>query len=140
MQPVEELIALVRARGGKVTPQRMLIYEALQGDSSHPTAEQLYERLRVRLPHLSLSTVYSTVHDLAAMGELRAFATSDGQLHFDPDTRPHAELVCVHCRRIDDVQSAGGESTELPPNLCGYQVYGKTELYYGLCPQCRVSA
>lgn len=137
MRPVEELVDLVRARGGKMTPQRVLIYEALQGDASHPTAEQLYERLRDRLPHLSLSTVYSTLHDLAEMGEVRAFATSDGQLRFDPDTRPHAELVCLRCRRIDDVPVASPEGNALPGELVGYRIVGKTELYYGLCPQCR---
>lgn len=136
MRSVEELAERVRARGGKVTPQRMLIYEALQGDASHPTAEQLHARLLQRLPHLSLSTVYAALHDLAAAGELRAFATGDGQLHFDPDTRPHTELVCIRCRRIEDVPEEQWQ-VHVPRQLAGYHIIGRTELYYGICPTCQ---
>lgn len=135
MRSVAELVARVRARGGKVTPQRVLIYEALVGDTSHPTAETLFERLRSHLPHLSLTTVYSALNDLEQAGELRSFAPGDGQVHFDPDTRPHAELICVKCRRIEDAPPPFGQA-DLPENVGGYAIFGRTELLHGLCPRC----
>ncbi len=136
MRSVEELVQRVRARGGKVTPQRVLIYQALVGDTSHPTGEQLHARLQGLLPHLSLTTVYAALNDLADAGELRRFQAGDGQVHYDPDTRPHAELVCVRCQRIDDAPAPHGQ-TPLPDVVGGYRVFARTELLHGLCPECQ---
>lgn len=135
MHSVEELVRRVRARGGKVTPQRVLIYKALVGDRSHPTAEALFERLRKRLPHLSLTTVYAALNDLASAGELRSFSPGDGQVHFDPETRPHAELVCVGCHRIEDAPATLHQA-ELPTRVGSYTILSRTELLHGLCPEC----
>lgn len=125
----------VRERGGKVTSQRVLIYQALMGDTSHPTAEQLHARLARLLPHLSLTTVYAALNDLADAGELRRFQAGDGQVHFDPDTRPHAEVVCVRCRRIEDAPEPHGRHP-LPAEVAGFRILGRTELLHGLCPEC----
>lgn len=135
MRPVDELIERLKARGGKVTPQRVWIYQALAGDTSHPTAEQLYARLRRVLPHLSLTTVYAALNDLAEAGEIRRFAAGDGQVHYDPDTRPHAELVCLRCHRIEDAPAPYGQQP-LPERIAGFRILGRTELLYGLCPAC----
>lgn len=135
MQSAEELIAKVRERGGKVTAQRVLIYRELVGDTSHPTAEQLHARLREALPHLSLTTVYATLHDLVEAGEVRRFPAGDGEIHYDPDTRPHAELVCVGCGRIWDAPQPYG--SERPPGeIDGFRVWTRTELFHGLCADC----
>jgi Fur family peroxide stress response transcriptional regulator len=136
MRTVEELIERVRASGGKVTPQRVLIYQALVGDTSHPTAEQLHARLQRILPHLSLTTVYAALNDLAEAGELRRFQAGDGQVHYDPDTRPHAELVCVRCQRIEDAPAPHGQG-RLPEVVAGFRVLARTELLHGLCPECQ---
>jgi len=135
VRSVEELVARVRARGGKVTPQRVLIYQALIGDTSHPTAEELHGRLLRVLPHLSLTTVYSALADLVEAGDLRRFEAGDGQVHFDPDTRPHAELICVRCRRIEDAPAPHGRNP-LPAEVAGFRILGRTELLHGLCPEC----
>ncbi len=136
MQTAERLVALLRARGKKVTPQRVMIYRSLLGDRSHPTAEQLHTRLREQLPGLSLTTVYSALNDLAQAGEVRRFDAGDGSVHFDPEMRPHAELVCVQCGRIDDApfeQAPRGT----PSRVQGYRILRRTELLHGLCPACQ---
>ena len=88
MRPIEDILASVRARGGKITPQRVLIYQALIGDTSHPTAEQLHERLRAWLPHLSLTTVYAALNDLTETGDLRRFEPAFGQRQSDRQDLP----------------------------------------------------
>ena len=135
MRTVEELVSRVRERGGKVTPQRVLIYQALIGDTSHPTAEQLHARLKNVLPHLSLTTVYASLNDLVDAGDLRRFEAGDGQVHFDPDTSPHAELVCVRCKQITDAPGPFGQEP-LPEEVAGFRVLGRTTLLHGLCPVC----
>jgi len=127
---------MLRARGKKVTPQRVLIYRALLGDRTHPTAEQLHARLKELLPGLSLTTVYTALNDLVQAGELRRFEAGDGSVHFDPEMRPHAELVCVQCGRIDDAPVEPA-SVRMPEEVQGYRILRRTELLHGLCPSCQ---
>jgi Fe2+ or Zn2+ uptake regulation protein len=131
----EELVALLRAQGKKVTSQRVLIYQAVHGDRSHPTAEQIHSRLRDLLPGLSLTTVYSALNDLVQAGELRRFDAADG-IHFDPEMRPHAELVCVRCGRIDDAR-LHREQRRTPGEVGAYRILRRTELLHGVCPTCQ---
>jgi Fur family peroxide stress response transcriptional regulator len=132
----DELVALLRAQGRKVTSQRVLIYQAVLGDRSHPTAEQIHSRLKDQLPGLSLTTVYSALNDLVQAGELRRFDAGDGSIHFDPEMRPHAELVCVRCGRIDDAPLQ--RVPRRPPGLVGgYRILRRTELLHGVCPSCQ---
>src|SRR5688572_29093999 len=72
MKSPEELTALFRARGLKVTPQRQRIFRALYESQEHPTAESVYAEASADMPTLSLRTVYQTLNDLAEMGELQA--------------------------------------------------------------------
>ena len=72
MKTVAQMMDLVRQGGGKVTPQRLIIYQVLQGDVSPPTAEAVYDRVRAILPTVSLTTVYKTLNQLVAAGELKA--------------------------------------------------------------------
>jgi Fe2+ or Zn2+ uptake regulation protein len=136
LRTAEELVALLRARGKKVTSQRVLIYRALLDSRTHPTAEQLHSRLRSALPGLSLTTVYAALGDLVQAGELRPFETGDGSVHYDPDMRPHAELVCLRCGRIDDAPP-GPDGPSIPDELQGYRILRRTELLHGVCPDCQ---
>jgi Fur family transcriptional regulator, peroxide stress response regulator len=122
-----------------VTPQRVMIYRAVLADRTHPTAEQLHSRLKDALPGLSLTTVYSALNDLVQTGELRRFEAGDGSVHFDPEMRPHAELVCVRCGRIDDAP-LDHEPMRIPRRLRGYRILRRTELLHGLCPDCQKSS
>ncbi|HYW23687.1 MAG TPA: Fur family transcriptional regulator [Terriglobales bacterium] len=136
MRTAEELVSLLRARGKKVTSQRVLIYQAVLGDRSHPTAEQIHSRLKDQLPGLSLTTVYAALSDLVQAGELRRFDAGDGSIHFDPEMRPHAELVCVRCGRIDDAPLEGPQR-HTPSEVGGYRILRRTELLHGVCPTCQ---
>lgn len=127
---------MLRARGKKVTSQRVLIYRALLADRSHPTAEQLHSRLKEQLPGLSLTTVYTALNDLVQAGEVKRFDAGGGSVHFDPETRPHAELVCVECGRIDDAPMDSSAS-QMPRQLLGYRILRRTELLHGVCPDCQ---
>ena len=136
VRTAEELVDLLRARGKKVTSQRVLIYRMLLADRSHPTAEQLHSRLKEQLPGLSLTTVYTALNDLVQAGELRRFEAGDGSVHFDPEMRPHAELVCVQCGRIDDAPT-DSSTARMPTRLQGYRILRRTELLHGVCPTCQ---
>jgi len=64
------LTELFRARGLKVTPQRQAIFRVLHGETTHPTADAVYDAVSESMPTISLRTVYQTLNDLTAMGEV----------------------------------------------------------------------
>jgi Fe2+ or Zn2+ uptake regulation protein len=104
MRTVSELTDIFRARGLRVTPQRQAIFGLLQDDASHPTVDALYERARVGMPTISLKTVYQTVHDLEALGELHVLDLGTGTLRVDPHVEDdHHHLVCTVCGLVRDV-------------------------------------
>lgn len=135
MRTINELAYAIRSRGGKVTPQRLAIYEALEADTSHPSVEAIYERIRPAMPTVSLTTVYKTLNELVAIGELRRFDVN-GASHFDTRTDPHAEAVCLRCNTIRDAEFTGAAA---PPNLHGFDVIGQTQTFFGYCEECRTT-
>jgi Fe2+ or Zn2+ uptake regulation protein len=107
MKTVSELTDLFRDRGLRVTPQRQAIFGLLQGDATHPTVEALYDRARADMPTISLKTVYQTVHDLEALGELHVLDLGTGSLRVDPNVEDdHHHLVCTSCGRVRDLPVA----------------------------------
>ncbi|HEX9036902.1 MAG TPA: Fur family transcriptional regulator [Ktedonobacterales bacterium] len=139
MRTVDELIARVRSQGGKATTQRILIWSALVGDVSHPTAEDLYARLKPQLPGLSQATLYNVLNELVDWGEIRRFDTGDGRIHFDPDTSGHAELVCMRCHRVIDTPEGAVPAHRIPARVAGYRIVSHSEQYFGYCPDCQMA-
>ena len=104
MKTTEQLTDLFRERGLRVTPQRQMIFGLLQGNDAHPTVESLYERARAEMPTMSLKTVYQTVHDLEALGEVDVLDLGTGSLRVDPNVEDeHHHLVCTSCGRVRDL-------------------------------------
>ena len=103
MSGLEELVQRFKQHGYKMTPQRRAILEALTGDTSHPTAEQIYELVKERMPDISLATVYNTLRELAEMEELYGLDLGHGVRHYEISRGEHAHRVCLMCGRIEDV-------------------------------------
>ncbi|MCI0340752.1 MAG: transcriptional repressor [Planctomycetales bacterium] len=100
----DEFEATCRARGVRVTPQRLAVYRALAEDLSHPTAEAVWARLRPRMPSLSPATVYRILESLDREGLVRRVSVTDGAGRFDANRGPHQHLVCRVCGRVRDVR------------------------------------
>lgn len=136
MRSPEELTRIFRERGLKITPQRQAIFRALHGSTVHPTAEAVYDTVRAEMPNISLRTVYQTLNDLAAMGEIHAIDLGTGSARFDPHTAPHHHLVCEGCGRVHDVE------VELPgvsvpdADAFGFTVSTTEIVFRGRCRAC----
>jgi len=68
------LLDQFRQNGLKITPQRRVILELLAGDDSHPTAEQIYQRVLSIMPDVSRTTVYNTLRELSDLRKAGAVA------------------------------------------------------------------
>ena len=104
MKDSDELTAMFREHGLRVTPQRQAIFRLLDGDDTHPTVESLFDRARAEMPTISLKTVYQTVHDLEALGEVHVLDLGTGSVRVDPNVEDdHHHLVCAACGRVRDL-------------------------------------
>jgi Fe2+ or Zn2+ uptake regulation protein len=103
MRSPTELAEAFRQQGLKLTPQRQLLFKLLDGNSVHPSAEALYVRASELMPGISLRTVYQTLNDLAAMGELQLVSIDSGPSRFDPNVDDHHHAVCTECGDVVDV-------------------------------------
>ena len=135
MQSPDELTMRFRERGLKVTPQRQCIFRLLHGDVTHPSAEAVYAAASAEMPTISLKTVYSTLHDLAAMGEIQQLDLGTGSTRFDPNVDGHHHLVCTRCGKVRDVY--GAARVKVPAEqLDGFTVDTTEVVLRGLCDPC----
>ncbi len=141
VKSVEALTEQFRAQGLKVTPQRQSIFRALSSSTAHPTAESVYAAVSAEMPTISLRTVYQTLNDLAAMGELSTLDVGTGATRFDPNLEPHHHLVCEVCGRIRDLH-ADFPGVTVPPHgdAAGFEVTATEIVFRGRCADCASAA
>jgi Fe2+ or Zn2+ uptake regulation protein len=140
MQSVDGLIKLFRQNGLKITPQRRVIFELLAENDSHPTADEIYQRVLSVMPEVSRTTVYNALHELVTLGELTAVEDlSDSGTRYDTNSSHHHHLFCMRCHALIDI-SRDFEGVELPPQeTAGYEIVKNQVTFYGICPDCQDS-
>lgn len=136
----EELTEIFRATGRKVTPQRQSIFRVLYGADDHPTAERVYEIVKQEMPTISLRTVYQTLNDLVAMGEVHAVDLGTGSGRFDPHIDPHHHMVCIGCGWVSDVEEEFPQVTLPVAAGSGFEVATTEIVFRGRCASCAASA
>lgn len=137
MHHPSELVDVFRAHGRKVTPQRQCIFEVLFGDTSHPTADAVHEAARQQMTTMSLKTVYQTLHELVALGEVAALDLGTGTIRFDPNVdTTHHHLVCRGCGRVSDL-NADFSTLQVPAEqAAGFLVGAPEVVFRGWCASC----
>jgi Fur family transcriptional regulator, stress-responsive regulator len=132
------LLERLRERQWRITPQRRVIAQALEGEHVHLTADDVLGIARGRLPEVSLATVYNTLNEMVAMGEVQQVDAGPGPTRYDPNVQlPHHHLVCLRCGELRDVYPGGEDSIELSRSQrFGYQVVSREVLFQGYCPRC----
>jgi Fe2+ or Zn2+ uptake regulation protein len=126
------MLADLRRAGLKMTPQRIAIARELEGDASHPTAQELYERLRPSFPTMSFATVYNTLDALAKHGLIRTIRLGSA-VRFDPNTTAHHHAVCDACGIVIDLPAPAESAAE---SIQGFSVRSEERTYRGLCSRC----
>ena len=134
----DQLTAAFREAGLKVTPQRQLLFRLLHGNAMHPTAETLYEAASAEMPGISLRTVYQTLTDLAAMGELQQISLG-GAARFDPNVDDHHHIVCDRCGEVRDVYVPDSDAIAVA-GLGGFSVHSARIVFSGECPTCSAAS
>jgi len=121
----------------RLTNQRQVILEELRKVKTHPTASELYDMVRVRLPRIGLGTVYRNLELLADCGIINKMETGGEQKRFDGNPGPHYHIRCKTCGRVDDIdiprlEDLDGQAAE----NCSYDIQGHHIEFIGTCADC----
>jgi Fur family ferric uptake transcriptional regulator len=126
------------AKRRRHTPQRQVILEELRLLHSHPTAAELYERVRMRLPRISLGTVYRNLEVLCEDGMARRLTLAGADARYDGVTTRHDHVRCSACGCLRDLEGDEVPPHPTPPLLAGgFRIEGCRLEYFGLCPDCQ---
>lgn len=127
----------LRARGQRVTAQRLVIHRVVTELGRHVTAEQVLDAVGDRLPNVSLPTVYATLDLLEELGLLRRVATAGGAAVYDPRTEHHHHLVCRICGRAEDLDVAVDvEAAVHAARAAGFTPRHAEVTVAGVCAKC----
>ena len=134
-----ELVDKLRARGYRLTPQRVAVLRILSQSTSHPSVEQVYEQIKAEFPTTSLATVYKTITLLKEIGEVLELSW-DGSNRYDGNkSYPHPHLICTVCGAIQDLEAAAlDEAIRHVARGSEYEIVSHRLDLYGVCPCCQV--
>ena len=135
---VEDALALVRARGGRVTSSRRILLEILFDAHDHLSAEELTEAVQTRAPDVHLSTIYRNLEDLQRLGVIVHSHLGHGPATYQLASAAHGHFICESC----------GEMLEAPDELfrglartvkarLGFSIDPHHFAILGRCARCR---
>ncbi|GAA2165909.1 MULTISPECIES: Fur family transcriptional regulator [Glycomyces] len=138
---MSDLVTRLRRHNWRITPQRRVIAETLEGSHVHFTAEEILERAVERMPELSRATVYNTLNEMVALGEVLELTLDGRSKRYDPNAdHEHHHLICEGCGLMKDVHAMADPVDWLPGDeRHGFAVSRGSITYRGLCPACQAS-
>lgn len=136
-EQLRRFVDACREAGLKLTHQRLEIFSELARSVDHPTAEALHQRLRRKIPTLSLDTVYRTLATFARYGIINKVETVESQARFEVTLVRHHHLICSTCNTIMDFQWPLVDEATLPEEIAGWgKVDNRSVVIYGICKNC----
>jgi Fur family transcriptional regulator, ferric uptake regulator len=102
-QAIEDVLALVRRHGGRATPARRLLLNALFGSREHRSAEELAAEVHSRAPDVHLSTIYRNLEELERLGVIDSTRLGNGPATYHLASAAHGHLVCEQCGTMIEV-------------------------------------
>lgn len=100
---IENVLAMVRENGGRATPARRLLLDALFASSGHRSAEELAAEVRARAPDVHLSTIYRNLEELERLGVIDSTRLGSGPATYHLASATHGHLVCEKCGAMTEV-------------------------------------
>ena len=135
-----ELITALKERDFRLTPQRVELVRLIAISEGHPSAAQLYAKIRRQFPTMSQATVYKTLTLLKEMNQVLEIDLRDDSHYDGNQPSPHPHLICMQCNKIVDGNlDLHISAIRKLEQASGYQILRPQLTFYGLCPDCRQS-
>lgn len=121
----------------RLTTQRQIILEELGKVTSHPTANEVYDMVRKKLPRIGLGTVYRNLELMAESGIILKLEVGGTQKRFDATVAPHYHIRCSRCGKVDDVEVEVQDHIDrMAEQVSDYEVLGHHIEFSGICNEC----
>lgn len=121
----------------RLTPQRQVILEELAKVKTHPTANEVYDMVRKRLPRIGLGTVYRNLELMAENGLILKLEVGGTQKRFDATTDLHYHIRCTNCGKVDDIEvEVMDQINNLASAASDYQILSHHIEFSGICNTC----
>lgn len=137
----DELIAALKEGDFRLTLQRVELVRLIAASEGHPSAGQLYTKIKRKFPTMSHATVYKTLALLKEMGQVLEIDLRDDSHSDGNRPQPHPHLICIKCNKIIDGEA---DLDQLPikklEQASGYKILSSQVSFYGLCPDCKQSS
>ncbi len=135
---MKELLERYRQKGLRLTPQRIAVIEYLYGNTSHPSAEDIFTDIKRTYPTISYATVYNTLIALKGIGGVVELRIDSERRHYDPDTSEHHHVICTRCKKIVDVFVDYSDSVRLPSEVVrDFAITSNRIDFFGVCNECK---
>ena len=127
-----------KERNLRMTRQRKSILEELRKTNNHPSADEIFGRVRQQMPRISLGTVYRNLEILSELGEIQTIETAGSLKRFDAIATNHYHIRCVNCDRLVDapLEVSSGLENAVQAHT-DFQILDHRVEFEGLCPECR---
>jgi len=133
---VSDFVTKSKDLGLKVTPQRTAIYKELAKTDQHPSTEMIYKNIKDYFPNISLTTVYRTLETFEKHGLISVVNQLYNAARYDANLAPHHHIVCVECKKIEDIYDNSVNYTNIDNKIQDYEVVGYSVLFNGICSNC----
>lgn len=133
----KEMIAALKERDFRLTPQRVELVRLIASSQGHPSAAQLHARIQRQFPTMSHATVYKTLSLLKEMGQVVEIDLHDDSRYDGNRPHPHPHLVCIQCSKImDGEEDIDPSAIRKLEQSSGFKILRTQVMFYGLCPDC----
>jgi len=131
----------IKRKGLKITMQKILILKKLLKMKNHPSAEKLIEEIKKEYSYINISTVYKLLNIFRKKGIVQEIPSFDDERHFDGNPIPHPHIICLKCKKIEDIDEIDMKSIEKIINKIekkkGYELISKNLIFLGICEKCK---
>jgi len=133
------MLAKLKGRDFRLTPQRLAILSILAASEDHPSVDEIYTEVRRKFPTTSIATVYKTIALLKELNEVLELGFPDGSNRYDGNRPyPHPHAICVKCRKILDPEiSSVDQLSEEMKQKTGFAISYHRLDFFGLCRECQ---
>jgi len=135
----QQMLDKLKSLGFRITPQRLAVLRILAASEDHPTAEQIFEKVKTEFPTTSLATIYKTIALLKGLKEVLELGFPDGSNRYDGNKPfPHPHVICTRCRKIMDPELISlDELKDEISKKTGFRIQYHRLDFFGVCQECQ---
>ena len=135
----QQMLDKLKSLDFRITPQRLAVLRILAASEDHPTAEQIFEKVKTEFPTTSLATIYKTIALLKGLNEVLELGFPDGSNRYDGNKPfPHPHVICTRCRKIMDPELMSlDELKDEISKKTGFRIQHHRLDFFGVCQECQ---